>query len=77
MATPQKPVKDWSFDDLLDWAGWRIASGLIKGRDLRSLVYDVCMTTQAWHREVVLPKLEADKRALSKKRRTHGKARRT
>ena len=56
MSEPQKPFNKWTFDDLIDWAAWKIARDLIRGTSLRNILYEVVATIRQWKPEKDKPK---------------------
>jgi hypothetical protein len=42
------PIEEWSHDDLLNYMGWEIVEGLMSGKPLRSVLYQMPMMVINW-----------------------------
>lgn len=44
-------VKDFTFNELVDWCAWHMVERLLQGGKLRSIIYEIVNAATYWHKE--------------------------
>jgi len=50
MTPDQKDLRDWTFDELVSHACWKVIEGMTKGQSLRDTMFSVVNMATAWAR---------------------------
>lgn len=48
MSTTDKPVSQWTYDDLVTHAVWELVQGIVRGRELRMIVQSILTMHANW-----------------------------